>query len=82
MIQRHRGIGVTPTKNARRQAEEREAQVFGDGPRLLPIQVGELSSELLDILRRFDAVNGVLQSNAEGDRRRLGAGAGTGAVGS
>jgi alkylhydroperoxidase family enzyme len=47
---------------------EREARVLGDGPRVQPLQVSELSSELLRLLQRFEHVNGVLQSSPERDR--------------
>jgi alkylhydroperoxidase family enzyme len=53
---------------ARRQAEDREAHVLGDGPRLQPVELKELSDELLGILARFQNVNSVLQSSAAGDR--------------
>jgi alkylhydroperoxidase family enzyme len=49
-------------------AEEREAHIFGAGPRILPIELNEISSGLLTLLERFENVNRVLQSNAEGDR--------------
>jgi alkylhydroperoxidase family enzyme len=56
------------TEQARRLAEEREAHILGDGPRLLPIELSEISTGLLAILARFESVNDVLKSNAEGDR--------------
>jgi alkylhydroperoxidase family enzyme len=67
------GNGVVPKATKRDQdigitSDEREARIFGDGPRLQPIEVNELSSALLDLLKRFESVNGVLQSSAEGDR--------------
>jgi alkylhydroperoxidase family enzyme len=58
----------TLTGEARQQAEEREAHILGDGPRLQPIELNEVSSGLLKILERMETVNGVLQSSAEGDR--------------
>jgi len=65
----HYDTGTTAlTDEARRKAEEREAHILGGGPRLQPIEVNEVSSGLLHILERFETVNGVLQSNAEGDR--------------
>ena len=62
------GTGTPLTADARRQAEEREAHILGDGPRLQPIELNEVSSGLLKILQRMETVNGVLQSSAEGDR--------------
>ena len=62
------GGDATLTDEARRQAEKREAHILGDGPRLQPIDVNEISSGLLHILQQMENVNGVLQSNAEGDR--------------
>jgi hypothetical protein len=59
---------ATLTGEARRQAEEREAHILGDGPRLQPIELNEVSSGLLKILERMETVNDVLQSSAEGDR--------------
>jgi alkylhydroperoxidase family enzyme len=60
--------GATLTEKARCKAEEREAHVLGDGPRLQPIELNELSSGLLAILQRMEGVNDVLKSGAEGDR--------------
>jgi len=60
--------GATLTGEARRKAEEREAHILGDGPRLHPIELNELSSGLLAILARMESVNDVLNSGAEGDR--------------
>jgi alkylhydroperoxidase family enzyme len=60
--------GATLTAAARRNAEEREAHILGDGPRLHPIELNELSSGLLAILAQMESVNGVLKSDAEGDR--------------
>jgi len=60
------------TAQARRQAEERETYILGDGPRIHPLVLKEVSGGLLDLLERFEAVNGVLQSNAEGDRGGIG----------
>jgi hypothetical protein len=51
-----------------KQAIEREAQILGDGPRLLPIELKELTPGLLAILTRMESVNGTLQASAEGDR--------------
>jgi alkylhydroperoxidase family enzyme len=65
---RHQDTGATATGDARRQAEEREAHILGDGPRLQPVELNEVSSGLLKLLERFATVNGALQSNAEGDR--------------
>ncbi len=62
------GTGATLTEAIRRQAEEREAHVLGNGPRLDPIALHELSSGLLAILARMESVNEVLNSSAEGDR--------------
>ena len=56
------------TEAARRKAEEREAHILGDGPRLQPLELNELSSDLLAILAQMESVNSVLNSNAEGDR--------------
>jgi alkylhydroperoxidase family enzyme len=60
--------GAALTAVARRKAEEREAHILGDGPRLHPIELNELSSGLLAILARMESVNDVLKSGAEGDR--------------
>jgi alkylhydroperoxidase family enzyme len=65
---RHPARGATLTAKARRQAEARETHILGAGPRLEPIKVSELSDGLVDLLRRFEAVNGALQSSAEGNR--------------
>ena len=62
------GTGTPLSAEARRQAEEREAHILGDGPRLQPIELNEVSSGLLKILERMETVNGILQSSAEGDR--------------
>jgi alkylhydroperoxidase family enzyme len=62
------GAGATLTGEELRQAEEREAHILGDGPRLQPIELNEVSAALLKILERMETVNGVLQSGAEGDR--------------
>jgi alkylhydroperoxidase family enzyme len=62
------GSGSPLSAQAQQQAEEREAYVLGNGPRLQPIEVSELSSGLLKILQRLESVNGAVQSNAEGDR--------------
>ena len=62
------GTSTTLTEEVRRRAEEREAHILGDGPRLHPIELNELSSGLLAILARMESVNDVLDSNAEGDR--------------
>lgn len=62
------GTSATLTEEARRKAEEREAHILGDGPRLHPIELNELSSGLLAILARMESVNDVLNSSAEGDR--------------
>jgi alkylhydroperoxidase family enzyme len=59
---------TTLTESARRRAEEREAHILGDGPRLQPIELNRLSSDLLQIMAQMESVNGVLQSNTEGDR--------------
>ena len=64
----HPGTDATLTREALRQAEEREAHILGDGPRLQPIELNEVSAGLLKILERMESVNGVLQSSAEGDR--------------
>lgn len=53
------------TEAARRKAEEREAHILGDGPRLQPLELNELSSDLLAILAQMESVNSVLNSNAE-----------------
>lgn len=50
------------------RAEARQAYILGDGPRLHPMALTELSTELLDIIRRLEGANNALQSNAEGDR--------------
>jgi alkylhydroperoxidase family enzyme len=60
--------GSLLSEAARQQADQREAQILGDGPRVQPIELTELSSELVNILARMEEVNEVLQSNAEGDR--------------
>lgn len=62
------GTDAPLTAQARLQAEAREAYIFGDGPRLEPVELNELSSGLLAIMTRMESVNGVLQSGAEGDR--------------
>ncbi|MDB5972231.1 MAG: carboxymuconolactone decarboxylase [Hydrocarboniphaga sp.] len=59
---------ATLTLEARRKAEAREAQVLGDGPRLQPIELNEISGGLLAILARMEGVNGALKSDADGDR--------------
>lgn len=59
---------VPLTAEARRKAEEREAHILGDGPRLHPIELNEISNGLLAILAQMETVNDVLQSDAEGDR--------------
>lgn len=64
----HPVAGATLTGEELRQAEEREAHILGDGPRLQPIELNEVSAGLLKILERMETVNGVLQSSAEGDR--------------
>jgi alkylhydroperoxidase family enzyme len=64
----HPDIGATLTGEELRQAEVREADILGDGPRLQPIELTEVSAGLLKILGRMETVNGVLQSSAEGDR--------------
>jgi alkylhydroperoxidase family enzyme len=64
----HPGTGATLTDEQLRQAEVREAHILGDGPRLQPIELNEVSAGLLKILERMETVNGVLQSSAEGDR--------------
>jgi alkylhydroperoxidase family enzyme len=56
------------SEEARRKAEEREAYILGDGPRLEPLKTDELSAGLLAIIERMESVNGVLLSGAEGDR--------------
>jgi alkylhydroperoxidase family enzyme len=61
-------MGATLSEEARQQAEKREAQVLGDGPRLPPIELNEVSSGLLNILARMNTVNEVLQSSVAGDR--------------
>ena len=65
---RNHGAGAALPGEAQRQAEDREAHIFGDGPRLPPIELNEVSSGLLKILERMETVNDVLQSSAEGDR--------------
>jgi alkylhydroperoxidase family enzyme len=60
------GTGLSDT--ARMQAEQREAHILGNGPRLQPRELTELTSELLAILIRMESVNHVLDSGAEGDR--------------
>jgi alkylhydroperoxidase family enzyme len=45
---------------------------LGNGPRLNPIELNELSSGLLAILSRMQSVNGALNSSAEGDRGIIG----------
>ena len=54
----HPFTGATLTGKARQQAEEREAHILGDGPRLQPIELNEVSSGLLKILERMETVNG------------------------
>jgi alkylhydroperoxidase family enzyme len=60
--------GATLSEEAQRKADEREAYILGDGPRLHPIKPDELSSDLLAIMARMERVNDVLKSGAEGDR--------------
>lgn len=60
--------GATLTATARRAADEREAHILGNGPRLHPVELIELSSGLLAILAQMENVNEVLKSSAEGDR--------------
>lgn len=59
---------ATLTEEAIRRADERERHILGDGPRLHPIELNELSSELVAILARMERVDGVLNSNASGER--------------
>lgn len=40
----------------------RTATVLGDGPRILPLELNELSAELLTILDRMAQVNAALDS--------------------
>jgi alkylhydroperoxidase family enzyme len=54
--------------DALRQAEQREAEVIGSGPRIEHLMLTEFSPELLAILVRMENVNEVLKSGAEGDR--------------
>lgn len=65
------GTGATLTEEARRKAEEREAHILGDGPRLHPIELNELSSGLLAILARMESVNDVLNSGDRGGTQQL-----------
>ncbi len=58
----------TTAKIDQQEAEAREAHIFGDGPRLQPIELNQISSGLLAILAQMESVNGILQSSAEGDR--------------
>jgi alkylhydroperoxidase family enzyme len=58
----------TLSKNAKRETTAREEQIFGDGPRLQPIELNQISNGLLAILAQMERVNGILQSSAEGDR--------------
>ena len=51
-----------------RQAEARQAQILGNGPRIDPLEPGELSAELLAIVKQLASVNEALKSDAEGDR--------------
>jgi alkylhydroperoxidase family enzyme len=51
-----------------RSVAEREAEVLGTGPRIEPLRLNEITPQLLAILSRLESVNGVLKSNAEGDR--------------
>jgi alkylhydroperoxidase family enzyme len=51
-----------------RDAEAREAEILGKGPRIEPLVMTEITAGLLAILERMEDVNGVLKSNAEGDR--------------
>jgi alkylhydroperoxidase family enzyme len=61
--------GDTPTENSQgKEAAAREAQIFGDGPRLQPMELSEISNDLLAILAQMERVNGILQSSADGDR--------------
>jgi len=66
------GMPSSLTEQEIRNAEARESQVIGDAPRLDPLEPHELSSELIDIVRRINTVASVLLSDAE--RRRRGPG--------
>ena len=43
----------------------RQARVLGNGPRLEPLDLSQISADLLAILGRMQTVNAVLQSNKE-----------------
>jgi alkylhydroperoxidase family enzyme len=62
------GAGESLSAKDKRQADERETYVLGDGPRLEPLPLNEISSGLIAILKQMENVNDVLNSNAEGDR--------------
>lgn len=62
------GQGPTLPEEEQRKTAAREAHILGDGPRLKPLELTELSSGLLAILARMESVNGVLNSGAAGDR--------------
>jgi alkylhydroperoxidase family enzyme len=55
-------------EQARRQAEEREAYILGNGPRLQAVDPRDLTGGVLDIIDRFERVNQVLNNSADGDR--------------
>lgn len=56
--------------------EQREALVLGDGPRIAPLEVEELSGELRSILRRMAEVNVALGSREQEKIATLTAGTG------
>jgi alkylhydroperoxidase family enzyme len=63
-----RRTGNALTEEARQQAEARETRILGDGPRLEPMELNQISGSLLAILTQMESVNDILQSGAEGDR--------------
>lgn len=52
-------------------AERREAEIRGDGPRIGPLNVEELSEELLRIVSRMAAINSVIDSREKSALVRL-----------
>jgi len=53
---------------ALQRAQLREAYVLGEGPRLEPVELNDISTELLQILNRLDRVNAALHSGTPADR--------------
>jgi hypothetical protein len=54
--------GVFAHESTDHNSEQREALVLGNGPRLPPLQVSELSEDLLQIVTRMAQINSALAS--------------------